>query len=120
VVWGSNYTDLPAWVSMVARAAGNTRLEVVVVTPEEEPPAVAGSADPAGRLRNLRVTHVFSPAPSRVMRRAGLAASTGDVVLLTEPGEQHFEFRLSALLRQLEARWGNLSLADPADSEPHG
>jgi hypothetical protein len=119
-VWGPDCTDLPAWLSRVASAAGSSRVEVVVVTTEAELPATAAPAGPKAPIRNLRLTHVCSPPPAGVMRRAGVAAATGDVVLLTEPGDGDFEFRLASLLRQLEARWGKLSLAELPASEPAG
>jgi hypothetical protein len=119
-IWGPDYSDLPAWVSRLATAADNSRVEVVVVTTEAEPPATERPLDPEAPIGNLRLTHVSSPPPRRAMRRAGMAAATGDVVLLTESGERDFEFRLAAVLRLFEARWGNLSLAELPVSESGG
>lgn len=117
-IWETDYTQLPEWAARLARAAGGSRVEVVVVTTEPEPPAAAGSVDPSAPIRNLRLTHVSSPPPRCAMRRAGMAAATGGVVLLTGAGEADFEVRLAALLRQLEARWGFLTLPDAQQTEP--
>jgi hypothetical protein len=103
--WKADLALLKRWSAALDGADSAIPVEVIVVAPGaalssgEQDYGVAGTS----RIRVLDASPEQSVAE---MRRAGMAAATGDVVVLTDEREAGFEHRLASIIRGIEQRSG--------------
>ena len=92
--WPEGGQGLDDWLRALAAVEGIGDVEIVVVAPGTDGAALT---DVAG-LRQLRHLEAAARTDIATRRRMGVAAATGDIILLTDPGEADFAGRLALVI----------------------
>jgi hypothetical protein len=109
VAWRAEQQLLVEWLAALAGAGDESYIDVVVVSSSQAGtsaviPAVGERVTGMPAVRLLDVAPEQSPSD---MRRAGMAAATGDVVVLTDDQEHDFHDRLASIITGMEQRSGS-------------
>ena len=93
VAWAGDAHGLEAFLGRVAEVEGSGELEILVVGAAQLA-AVRGG----GALPKLRHIEASGNQPLSALRRAGMQAATGDIIILTDHREVDFDRRLVGLM----------------------
>ena len=94
VAWAGDAIGLEAFLGRVAEIEGSGELEILVVGPAH----LAGAVRGGGALPKLRHIEASGNQPLSALRRAGMQAATGDIIILTDHREVDFDRRLVGLM----------------------
>jgi hypothetical protein len=103
--WTADLALLKQWFAALDGGGSAVPMEVIVVAPVAGLSSVEQDCGVAGRFR-IRMLEVSPERSVGEMRRAGMAAATGDVVVLTDDRDAGFERRLASIIRGIEQRSG--------------
>jgi hypothetical protein len=103
--WTADIALLKRWFAALDGAGFAMPVEVIVVAPGAKPSSVKQDYGVAG-ISRIRMLEASPEQSAGEMRRAGMAAATGDVVVLTNDREAGFERRLATIIRGIEQRSG--------------
>jgi hypothetical protein len=102
--WRADLTLLKQWFAALNGAGSAVQVQVVIVAAGARPPII--QQNHGSGIHSIRILQASPEQSPGEMRRAGMAAATGDIVVLTEDQEPGFEHRLASIIRGIEQRSG--------------
>jgi hypothetical protein len=102
--WTADLTLLKQWFAALDGAGSAVQVQVVIVATSARPPFI--QQNHGSGIHSIRIVEASPEQSQGELRRAGMAAATGDIVVLTEDQEPGFEDRLANIIRGIEQRSG--------------